>query len=168
MPPNEPQTPQERRIHELFRISVFLKGGHALLELVGGALLLIVPPAFTYVPRIIAKLTQEELIEDPNDLVANFFVETAHQLSISSELFAAVYLLSHGIIKLFLVGALLKEKTWAYPWSLAILGIFILYQLYRFTNTHSPWLIALSIFDIMVIYLIWKEYRIVRNNRKTS
>ncbi len=131
-------------------------------------MLLIVPPAFTYLPRIIAKLTQEELTEDPNDFVATFLVQSANQLSISSELFAAAYLLSHGIIKLFLVSALLRNKLWAYPWSLGVLGVFILYQLYRFAHTHSSWLIALSIFDILVIYLIGKEYRIVRNHLTTA
>ena len=158
------QTPQERRIYNLFRISVFLKGAHALLELVGGALLLMVSPAFIFLPQIIANLTQEELTEDPNDLIANFFLQTAHQLSISSELFAAMYLLSHGIIKIILVVALLKNKSWAYPWSIAVLSIFIAYQLYRFTHTHSFWLIALSVFDVVVLYLIWREYRIVKSH----
>lgn len=158
------QTTKERRIYYLFRTSVVLKGLHALLELVGGALLLIVSPAFIYLPQIIAKLTQEELTEDPNDLVANFFLQAAHQLSISSELFAAMYLLSHGIIKIILVVALLKNKLWAYPWSIAVLGIFIAYQLYRFTHTHSLWLIALSVFDVVVLYLIWREYLIVKNH----
>lgn len=159
-----PQTPQERRIYYLFRTSVILKGIHALLELVGGALLLVVSPTFIFLPQIIANLTHEELTEDPNDLIANLLLQTAHQLSISSELFAAMYLLSHGIVKTILVAGLLRNKLWAYPWSIAVLGIFILYQLYRFMHTHSLWLIALSVFDVVVLYLIWREYKIVKKH----
>lgn len=155
---------QEQHIHRLFRISILLKGAHALLELVTGTLLLIVSPAFVLLQPLVTLLTEEELTEDPDDIVANFLLESAHHLSLNSELFAALYLLSHGIVKIILVSALLKNKLRAYPWSIAVLGIFILYQLYRFTHTHSPWLIALSIFDVFVVYLIWREYRIVRKS----
>jgi uncharacterized membrane protein len=40
-----------------------------------------------------------------------------------------------------------------------VFGAFIAYQLYRFTFTHSIGLIALSLFDFAVIWLIWLEYR---------
>jgi uncharacterized membrane protein len=57
------------------------------------------------------------------------------------------------------VGALLKNKLWAYPLAMIIFGAFIIYQLYRFTLTHSIGLIALSIFDVAVVWLIRLEYR---------
>ncbi|BCG83133.1 hypothetical protein MesoLj113b_66750 [Mesorhizobium sp. 113-3-3] len=49
-------------------------------------------------------------------LASNFSVSTQH--------FYAFYLLSHGIVKLALVVALLKNKLWAYPSSLIVLGLF--------------------------------------------
>ena len=159
---------QERRIYRLFRITVLLKGAHAVIELITGTLLLVVSPAFVLLPPLVTLLTQEELTEDPSDIVANFLLQTAHQLSLSSELFAAMYLLSHGVIKIVLVAALLRNKLWAYPWSIGVLGIFILYQIYRFTHTHSPWLIVLSIFDVFVVYLIWREYKIVQRHLRTK
>ena len=64
--------------------------------------------------------------------------------------------------KLLLVGALLRRKLWAYPIAMIAFGAFILYQLYRFTFTHSIGLIALSVFDLAVIWLIWLEYRALR------
>jgi uncharacterized membrane protein len=67
-------------------------------------------------------------------------------------------------VKVVLVAALLRNKLWAYPVSLVVLGLFIFYQLYRFSYTHSPALIALSVFDVLVIALIWHEYRIVRGH----
>lgn len=161
-------TLKERRITELFRISVMLKGAHALLEIIGGVLFLVIAPKISLIPQLVASFTQEELANDPNDLVANFLLHTANQLSISSDLFAAFYLLSHGIIKIILVIALLKNKLWAYPWSLVVLGIFIAYQLYRFTDTHSVFLILLTVFDLAVMYLIWREYKIIKLHRQAT
>jgi uncharacterized membrane protein len=34
----------------------------------------------------------------------------------------AVYLLAHGLVKVILVAALLKNQLWAYPWTIAFLG----------------------------------------------
>jgi len=144
----------------LFRLSVALKGLHAVLEIVGGIALLVVSPAF--VLRTIELLTQDEIAEDPRDHIANYFLDAARHLSLSSQYFAAYYLLSHGVTKAFLVGALLKNKLWAYPLALIVFGAFIAYQLYRFTFTQSIGLIALSLFDLVVIWLIWLEYRAVK------
>jgi len=149
------------RLRELlFRTSVSLKGLDAALEIVGGAALLAVSPA--WILRAIAFLTQDELAEDPRDLVANYLLHAAQNVSLGSERFTAIYLLSHGIIKIGLVGALLKDKLWAYPAAVIVFSAFILYQLYRFTYTHGFGLIALSLFDMIVIWLIWIEYRALK------
>ncbi len=155
-----PLVAKEERIKQFFRISVALKGVHAVLETAGGFLLLFLNPAT--ITAFIVQLTQDELSEDPNDLVSNSLLRAAHQFSLSGPLFSALYLLSHGIIKIILVTALFKNKLWAYPWSLSVLGIFIVYQLYRYSHTRSLSLIALSVFDIVVMWSIWREYQIVR------
>jgi uncharacterized membrane protein len=85
----------------LFRVSVSLKGLHAALEIVGGIALLVVSPAF--ILRAIEFLTQDEIAEDPRDLIANYLLDAASHLSLSSQHFAAYYLLSHGVTKAFLV-----------------------------------------------------------------
>lgn len=151
---------QEKQIHQAFEIGVILKGLHALLELLGGMLLVFV--SRNTIANLVASVTQEELIEDPKDLVAQYLFQSAQHLSVGSQTFAAWYLLSHGVIKLLLVIGLLKKKLWAYPASLVVLGLFILYQVYRFTFTHSVWLVLLSIFDLIVIWLVWHEYRLMR------
>jgi uncharacterized membrane protein len=143
-----------------FRVSVLLKGLNALLEIVGGVTLLGVSPAF--ILRTVALLTQDELAEDPRDFIANYFLHAASHLSLSGQRFAAIYLLGHGVIKIGLVWALLKHKLWAYPLSIIVFGAFIVYQLYRFTLTHGLGLIALSLFDLVVIWLIYLEYRALK------
>ncbi len=152
----------ERRIHQIFQVSVLLKGAHALIECAGGILLYFVTTAD--VALWVNRLTQEELIEDPKDFVANQLLAMAQHLSIGTKSFYAFYLLSHGLVKVLLVAGLLTNRLWAYPASLVTLGLFIVYQAYRYSYTHSFGLIVLSIFDIFVMILIWHEWRILRSH----
>ena len=46
-------------------------------------------------------------------------------------------------------------------------GLFILYQLYRFSFTHEIALIILSIFDLFVIALAVHEYHLLRKHLPT-
>jgi len=146
----------ERRVRQIFNISILLKGAHALIECIGGLSLAFV--STSTITSLVDSLTQEELIEDPNDYVAAHLLSLAQNFTIGTKHFYAVYLLSHGIIKVFLVIGLLRNKLWAYPVSLVVLGLFIVYQLYRFSYTHGFGLIVLTVFDVVVIGLIWHEY----------
>lgn len=151
---------QEKRISQFFKLGVSLKGAHAVIEIISGLILLLVPlSVFT---QLAVWLTKTELLEDSNDFIANYLLNFSNQLSLNTIIFGGVYLLSHGLIKIVLVVGLLKNKLWAYPWSLAVLGLFILYQVYRFAFTHSIALVLLTIFDLVVMWLIWREYQIVK------
>ena len=152
----------EQRIHQIFEISILLKGAHALIECIGGLALAFV--GTSAITRLVNALTQEELLEDPNDFVATHLLSLAQNFTVSTQRFYAFYLLSHGVIKAFLVIGLLRNKLWAYPVSLVVLGLFILYQLYRFSYTHGFGLIVLTVFDVFVMGLIWHEYRLVRRH----
>lgn len=152
----------EHRIHRLFQLSVLLKGAHALIECASGVLLAVV--STQTIVGWVDWLTQDELSEDPHDFVATHLSAMAQHFTVSSKNFYTFYLVSHGLVKVVLVVGLLKEKLWAYPVSLAVLGVFILYQVYRFSYTHSAGLVALTLFDILVIALIWHEYRLVRRH----
>ena len=153
----------EHRIHQLFEVSVWLKGAHALIECVGGILLYLVTTQT--IASWVNMLTQEELIEDPNDFIASHLSRMAAGFSIASKEFYAFYLLSHGLIKLLLVIGLLRVKLWSYPASLLALGAFMAYQMYRYSYTHSPGLLVLTVFDVAVMSLIWHEWRVVRRHR---
>ncbi len=148
----------------LYRSSVALKGLDALFEIAGGIALWVISPSF--VVRLTAILTQDEIVEDPRDIVANYLRHAVGGLSASGEHFMAIYLLSHGIVKMLAVVALLKNKVWGYPLSIVIFGGFIVYQIYRFTLTGGIGLIALTVFDLVVICLIWLEYRAVKSGHK--
>ena len=152
----------EHRIHEIFRLSVILKGLHALLEIVGGFAFYLI--SAQSVLHWVNLLTREELTEDPRDFVANHLLNAAQQLTGPTQSFYAFYLFSHGLIKVILVAGLLREKLVAYPLSLIVLGAFIAYQVYRYSYTHSYGLIVLTIFDLIVIVLVWHEWRLLRRH----
>jgi len=151
------------KLHVAFEVGIILKGLNGLLELVGGALLLAFPPSA--IEKFIVGLTNNELSKDPNDVIATHLRQAAHSLSANDQLFAAIYLLSHGVIKALLVYALLRGKLWAYPWAIGVFAAFGVYQMYRYFITPSGWLIALTVLDVIVILLSWFEWRRVRNNK---
>ncbi|WP_352846277.1 DUF2127 domain-containing protein [Mesorhizobium sp. M0767] len=153
----------ERRIHQIFELSVWLKGLHALIECVGGILLYVVTT--DAIASWVNTFTQEELIEDPNDFIAGYLSQMASHFSVASKEFYAFYLLSHGLIKLLLVVGLLRGKLWSYPASLAALGAFMIYQVYRYSYTHSFGLLVLTVFDAVVMVLIWREWKVVRQHK---
>ena len=144
-------------LDRLFEIGIILKGVDGVAELVGGLLLLFVTPADIH--HLAAVLTQGELSEDPNDVIARYLLHTANGLTGNAVIFGAVYLLVHGAVKVVLVVALLLNKLWAYPSMIIILLIFIGYQLYRIALDPSAGLIALTVFDALIVVLTGREYR---------
>lgn len=156
----------ERRIHQIFRISVILKGLHALLEVAGGLAFYLISQQT--VLTWMNALTRSELTEDPRDLIATHLLAAAQGLTGATQSFYAFYLLSHGLVKVVLVIGLLREKLIAYPASLAVLGAFIAYQLYRYSYTHGFGLIVLTLFDLVVMGLIWHEWRLLRRHLSTD
>ncbi len=144
-------------IHVLFDLSVIAKGVDGALEIVGGILLFYISP--DRISAIIQVLTQHELSEDPNDIVATYLFNSTHSLTKGVTTFAAVYLLWHGIVKAGLVAGLLLKRRWAYPAAIVAFFLFVVYQLYRYTHTHSATLLVLSVLDVFVIILTWIEYK---------
>ena len=156
---------QERRIHQVFAVSVSLKGLHAIFEIVSGIALYLT--STETILGWINRVTADELSQDPNDWVATHLLQFGRTFSVAEHDFFAFYLLSHGMVKLVLVYGLLKEKLWAYPASFVVFGAFIAYQLYRYSFTHEASLILLSVFDLFVIALAIHEYRLLRKHLPT-
>jgi uncharacterized membrane protein len=152
----------ENRIHRIFQVSVLLKGAHAVIECIAGVALAFV--STDTIANLVNELTQDELVQDPNDFIATHLLALAQNFSVETKHFYAFYLLIHGIVKLLLVVGLLRNKLWSYPASLIVLGLFIVYQLYRFSYTHGAGLVVLTVFDIVVMILIWHEYRLVQRH----
>jgi uncharacterized membrane protein len=145
---------KEKNLHRLFEIGVLLKGANAVLEVVLGTLLL-----FVNVGDIVRAFAENALVEDPDSYLAHHIYGFASHFSAQAEFYSALYLLSHGIVKTFLVVGLLRRKLWAYPATLAVLGLFVVYQGIKFLENHSIPLVLLTIFDLALMWLVWHEYR---------
>ncbi len=81
----------------------------------------------------------------------------AHGLtsSIKSTLFASICLIGHGLVKIFLIYALRREKL---PGALRFIALSVVYQLYRFARTLSIALLIFALLDVCVAWFIWREY----------
>jgi uncharacterized membrane protein len=167
-PPDEPAKPHVEKsstaLDRTFKISIGLKGIDGVFEIIGGIILLFVAPAT--LQQWARTLTAHELSQDPHDFIARHLLHSASQLSRSTTLFGAIYLLSHGLAKVVLVIAVLRNKLWAYPWIIGLLGVFIAYQVYRLTSRVTVGLTLLTLFDIFVVWLTLREYRLKRHQRQ--
>lgn len=148
---------EERRIHEAFVFTLAIKAADAILELIVALLLALVD--VRVLSNAVVRLVAKELVHHPEDRLANWIARWAESFSIDAKTFAVLYLASHGAIKLALVIGLWRNQAWAYPVSLVAFAAFIVYQIHRFTFTHSPFLIALTVFDLVVVGLVWHEWR---------
>lgn len=153
----------EKRLHAAFEIGVILKGLNALVELAGGIALWFT--SLEFIHSAVSALVHTELL-DTHDRIDALLLRAAERVSVGGKDFAAFYLVSHGVVKLILVAGLLRNKLWAYPASLVVLGLFIAYQLYRLSFGFSLGLTLLTVFDAIVIALIWHEYRFVEASRR--
>jgi len=143
-------------LDKVFWAGIVLKGLNGAAELLGGVLLLVVSPSQIHLFAV--AITREELGEDPHDRIANEILRLTNHLSGSQTLFGAAYLLLHGIVKVVLVVALLRDKLWAYPWMIAFLAAFIGYQLVEIARTGSLPLVGLTLVDTVLCWLTWIEY----------
>lgn len=159
-----PPDRKARTTDRLFKIAIALKGIDGGLQLVGALLLIVVPP--TVVTGLANTVITRDLLGDPNGTMATHLATAANQfVNGSTRTFAIVYLLAHAVIKLGLVWALLKRVGPAFPVAMVVLAAFVAYELWRAVHTHS---IALPIFaalDVVIIVLIFREYRQLRRER---
>jgi uncharacterized membrane protein len=146
-----------------FRTGITVKGFDGLLEAVGGVLLWFIKPES--LGWTLQQIFQHELSRDPHDFVAAHLLHASEKLAHSDPLFASIYLLSHGLIKAMLSILLWMNKLWAYPLAIGVFSAFSVYQIYRYSHTHSTVLLLLTVFDVMIVGLTWEEYHAEKSRR---
>jgi len=150
---------------KVFEYGILLKGVDGLLEFLAGLLLLVVKPST--IQHFVSFITQKELLEDPHDFVANFLVHATQNLG-GVTTFMIVYLWIHAGVKLVAVFGLLRNKPWAYPFSLITLSVLLLYQFYSLYEKVTIGMLILTVFDAFIIWLIWRESIKVRQQKNNS
>lgn len=152
----------ERNIHRVFDISLWIKGVFAFGEILSGIATFFVTKEL--IVHAVELITQAEFAEDLHDRIATILLQVAENYSVGARNFAAIYLLAHGVIKLWLIIGLLRRKLWFYPAAIIVFTLFIVYQLYRFTYTHSALLLLITVLDVIVIVLTWHEWKYLRRH----
>ena len=145
-------------LDKTYEIGIVIKGIDGLTEFAGGLLLWLVPGST--ILHFVTWLTRSELREDPHDFLATHLLHYGQTLAGGHHLFAILFLLTHGLIKLVLVVALLRNLAWSYPFALATLGIFIVYQLYELAVKPTFGMAILTVFDVLIVWLVWREWQI--------
>lgn len=144
----------------LFRYAMWWRIFYGTLRTaLGLALLKLINVSFS---EILYRVMNYELSEDPSDTLFRTIdgYLQAHPYTVTH--FIAFYLIFWGVLDVVLSINLLREKIWAFPISLYLIALFVLYELYRFTHTHSLALLFIIGVDIVVFMLIRREYRLVK------
>ena len=151
-------------IHRVFEVSLILKGLFSLCEIVTSILIFFIP--LKSINNIVIDITQLDFLHDHMDFLTHHLQQWVQHFSVGSKHFASFYLLSHGIIKLWMVIGLLQKKLKYFPPAITIFGLLIAYQIYRIFHTHSIMLIFLTMFDFIVIILACNEFRYLYKQHK--
>lgn len=143
--------------HNLFKITIFLKGVAGFFEILGGIILLFfATKPFEYVLDLVLS---HELVSYRGDLIADALHSFVSNISRNFQIFGAIALLAFGAINLLLVFGLWRRKLWAFPAASVILLALILYQIYKVYISQAVPMVAFIVFDIAVLVLILNEYR---------
>ncbi len=150
---------EEHVVYEFFLWGVLLKGAISVAEVIVGLALFFLPPGFILESALLV------LNHLPIPALQNSLMQEVAKYTSATVTFIAFYLISRGFIKALLIFALLRNKLWAYPSSLVVLAGFVLYQLYQIFNDHSLIIVGITLFDLVVMYFIFREWNIVKRRQ---
>jgi len=155
--------PRSKLLDRTFHAGITLKGLGGVTEVIGGVLLWFVKPAA--MSQTVQFIFLEELARNPDGYFTSHVLRESTKFASLDPRFASLYLFSHGITKVILVVCLWLNKLWAYPLTILVFAGFCVYQVHRYTHTHSISLLVLTIFDLILIYLTWQEYLAEKRSR---
>ena len=142
----------------LYKLTVAVKGIDGLIELLSGVALLVAPGLLHHILQGLSG----EVLEHPNNFMQYIADNIAHvdaDLTKGGMTIVILFLISHGVVKLALVYALLKEILWAYPYALLLLCGFFVYQLVIFVLHPTLGMGLFTLLDAFIIWVVWGEWR---------
>lgn len=158
-------TEKEQKVLDVsFDVLLIFKSLFALGEVIAGIALFFLTPA--RLNALIARFTAGEIREDSHDLISNALINFGHHFTVGAQYLAAIYLLTHGLIKLITLFLLFRKIMWAYPISIVVFAGFIIYQMTEFFHNHHLTLLLVAALDLLMIILTILEFRSMRKARK--
>lgn len=151
-------------LDKVYEIGLVVKGIDGTAELIGGILVLSLSPGFILTATKV--LVSNELNENPHNFIALHILHGGQKLAAGHNFFAAAFLLTHGLVKVVLVICLLLNKIWVYPYALGVLTLFLVYQIYALITSPGFGMVVLTVLDVIIILLVWREWQQVKTGRK--
>ena len=156
-----PARPSKARLlHWLFETSLAIKGLLCSAEFLAGVGLLLTANA--PIARMLYWLTHFQIAETPTDTLAAWTQRAMEGFPVATQDYYGWFLLLHGGLKLAMVVMLWARVVWAYPAAMAVLAGFVIYQIFEFQHSGSPFLLMLAFFDLTMIALVWQEYKALK------
>jgi len=139
-------------ITKTFQTGIWLKSFAGFAEIIAGIILAVVGKSFVF-------FIQQEILAKFSGFFIDFLMRASNDFLGELHFFTIIYLFFHGFVNVFMAINLLKGKLWAYPWAIWMFSVFLIYQIYKYVQTHPTWLLLLTIFDILVVIIIFIEYK---------
>lgn len=151
----------------IYKIGVGIKGIDGTIELIAGLWLWLAPNSL-HVLLTSWQASAESWGTSLGDLIASGLAHLNEELYGGVLVMAVIFLISHGVIKLVLVYALLKEILWAYPYALGVLVLFLVAQIYALIVSPGVGMAILVLLDIFIIWLVWGEWQKLKLEAKAK
>lgn len=149
----------------LYLLTVAVKGFDGLAEFLAGLALLIAPQ---WLHAFLSYLSNEAS-ESSHLFMQDIAGRIAHvdtDITRGGLTVIILFLLTHGIVKLALVYALLRRILWAYPYALGVLALFLIYQIYVAIVQPSLGMTVFVLLDVIIVWVVWSEWRQLRQEAR--
>lgn len=144
---------KEELLDVSFNAMLLGKSIFAFVEIFSGLLLIFIP--LDLIKSTIQHLAASIAFAPLSSMITN----AGERLTSDATLFAVIYLLLHGALKLVTLALLWRKILWSYPLSIVLLVGFITYQMFEFFNHGAISMLVLCVVDLVMITLTLLEYR---------
>ena len=144
---------KEELLDVSFNAMLLGKSIFAFVEFLSGLLLIFIP--LDLIKSTIQHLAASIAFAPLSSMITN----AGERVTSDATLFAVIYLLLHGALKLVTLALLWRKILWSYPLSIVLLVGFITYQMFEFFNHGAIPMLALCVVDLVMIALTLLEYR---------
>jgi len=144
---------KEELLDVSFNAMLLGKSIFAFVEFLFGLLLIFIP--LDLIKSTIQHLAASIAFAPLSSMITN----AGERVTSDATLFAVIYLLLHGALKLVTLALLWRKILWSYPLSIVLLVGFITYQMFEFFNHGAIPMLALCVVDLVMITLTLLEYR---------
>ena len=141
--------------HRLFILTILAKAALGVIQIATAAALQL--GAAQTLPPLLRWLVEKELSEDPNDFIAARLLSLFSTAPPADLTFYKIYFLSHGLLHLIVVAAILRGARWASHAAIAVLAAFVVYQMWEWVAVGGRMLLILSVIDLAVIALTLRD-----------